>query len=614
MDRLILLILYTSLFVIVSTKETDSIECMGCKAVVIAFRQIHGSNATQDAIISLATFICDHFVQRESIVCYGMARQFREEILYVLSKLITEPSQMCGLFISGCGSSQFPFSDWKVAIPDLPKTLNYPLYPNPKNATFRVLQISDIHFDMLYKPGSVANCHQPLCCQEQSTLNGSHKIEAGYWGTLGACDVPYWTVISMMEHINKTQKVDYILIGGDFMSHLDWSYTRAGHLAVIKNLTALLALYFPDVPVYWTLGNHEGVPINSFAPHYIPSRFRPQWVYRAIAEAQKEWMDKKQIKNMHYRGSYTAQLFDGLLLISLNTGYCETTNFWLYLNQTDPDTTLSWLVKQLYAAEMNEQYVHILAHIPPGNGECLEGWARNYYRIVNRFNRTIVAQFFAHIHIDSFSLFYEDMNSDASNPTSVLYASPSVTTFIGLNPSFRIYDVDAGNRYNVIDFETHFFNLSSSQQSVQPQWQLLYRAKAEYGLQDLSPSSWANLADEITYFPQRFNQFLKNSVRRDDYVCDKNCRYGLLCSLRSAHHNDSLCSHIGQRGFAHGFIFNRFSSRQQTYVEKTSKKSSDYFRYSVLSPSSVKKWMRGLKTETKLALSLLLPSLVSGGF
>ena len=56
----------------------------------------------------------------------------------------------------------------------------------------------------------------------------------------------------------------------------------------------------------------------------------------------------------------------------------------LYLNQSDPDGTMSWLVRELYASEKSGDAVHVMAHIPPGDGECLEGWARNYYRVVQR--------------------------------------------------------------------------------------------------------------------------------------------------------------------------------------------------------------------------------------
>lgn len=46
---------------------------------------------------------------------------------------------------------------------------------------------------------------------------------------------------------------------------------------------------------------------------------------------------------------------------------------------------MSWLISELYSSEINYEFVHIMAHIPPGDIECLEGWARNYYHVVNRF-------------------------------------------------------------------------------------------------------------------------------------------------------------------------------------------------------------------------------------
>lgn len=64
---------------------------------------------------------------------------------------------------------------------------------------------------------------------------------------------------------------------------------------------------------------------------------------------------------------------------------------WIYVNESDPDGTMTWLVNELASAEAAGQYVHILAHIPPGNEECLEGWAKNYYRVVNRSDNLILA-------------------------------------------------------------------------------------------------------------------------------------------------------------------------------------------------------------------------------
>lgn len=53
------------------------------------------------------------------------------------------------------------------------------------------------------------------------------------------------------------------MLTGDYMSHSDWTYTRKEHLKVIESLNATLNKYLPDVPIYWVIGNHEGIPVNS---------------------------------------------------------------------------------------------------------------------------------------------------------------------------------------------------------------------------------------------------------------------------------------------------------------------------------------------------------------
>ena len=58
---------------------------------------------------------------------------------------------------------------------------------------------------------------------------------------------------------------------------------------------------------------------------------------------------------------------------------------WLLLNATDPAQELSWLIYELQAAELNQEKVHILGHIPPGHTDCLAVWSKNYYRIVDRY-------------------------------------------------------------------------------------------------------------------------------------------------------------------------------------------------------------------------------------
>uniref|UniRef100_A0AC35GA58 Sphingomyelin phosphodiesterase n=1 Tax=Panagrolaimus sp. PS1159 TaxID=55785 RepID=A0AC35GA58_9BILA len=271
------------------------------------------------------------------------------------------------------------------------------------------------------------------------------------------------------------------------------------------------------------------------------------------------------------RASYAIKLSPKLKLITVNTGYCETTNFFLYLNQVDPDTTLAWLAKELQIAEENSEYVHILAHIPPGDGECLQGWAKNYYRIIQRYSETIRAQFFGHTHWDSFALFYEDMNDPFSKAINVLYTSPSVTTFEDLNPAYRIYTVEGdieGTKHDIIDFETHFLNLSKVEDGSAPNWELLYEAKQEYNMPDLSPSSWQKISEKLRTNLPLYEKFLKNYARRDDYRCDLKCRHELLCAMRASHHNrTALCADVKIAGDPLASFIKHREKSQQSVIE-----------------------------------------------
>jgi hypothetical protein len=71
-------------------------------------------------------------------------------------------------------------------------------------------------------------------------------------------------------------------------------YSREGHKTAFSNLSSLLQRHLPEIPIFWAIGNHEAVPVNAFATHFVPERFRPTWMYQAILnEAHKT--DKGQL-------------------------------------------------------------------------------------------------------------------------------------------------------------------------------------------------------------------------------------------------------------------------------------------------------------------------------
>ena len=57
-----------------------------------------------------------------------------------------------------------------------------------------------------------------------------------------------------------------------------------------------------------------------------------------------------------------------------------------------------------------------------------------------RFANTVTGQFYGHTHNDEFLTFYDVESNQV--PVNVAFVTPSVTTYTGLNPSFRFYTLD----------------------------------------------------------------------------------------------------------------------------------------------------------------------------
>uniref|UniRef100_A0A0K0FK32 Sphingomyelin phosphodiesterase (inferred by orthology to a human protein) n=1 Tax=Strongyloides venezuelensis TaxID=75913 RepID=A0A0K0FK32_STRVS len=278
------------------------------------------------------------------------------------------------------------------------------------------------------------------------------------------------------------------------------------------------------------------------------------WLYGSMADNWKTWIPSSQLETVKYMGCYMTPLYKGLRLISLNNALGDAVNFFLYINQTDPDGSMSWFEKQLHDAEVAGDKVHIVAHIPGGDSEALEGWATNYYNIINRYENTVMAQFFGHTHSEEYYLTFENINNGRSRPTSVIYSAPSVTTYSEYNPAYRIYTVDGnydGSSYQLLDFEEWYLNLTTQGNVVDPVWEQLYSSVLEeYSLPSLRPSDWNSLLIHFMDYGKDdilFKKYIKNYYRRSNMNCDEACFRGHLCSIRQAHHSESLCDDIPLR-------------------------------------------------------------------
>ena len=71
-----------------------------------------------------------------------------------------------------------------------------------------------------------------------------------------------------------------------------------------------------------------------------------------------------------------------------------------------------------------------------------------------RFESTIQAQYFGHTHFDEFEVFYDEKN--VTRAINVAYIAPSVTTYDGLNPGYRIYTLNSNQVATTFSFGAFF--------------------------------------------------------------------------------------------------------------------------------------------------------------
>ena len=125
------------------------------------------------------------------------------------------------------------------------------------------------------------------------------------------------------------------------------------------------------------LGNHESFPGNLFTSHNVPPKmWTSSWLYKYMASTNvwRRWLpttDFKLLDDIEKLASYSVLAHPGFRIISFNMNYCYSLNFWNYLNMTDPDESLKWLINELQTAENNKELVHLLGHIPSGDS-CTE--------------------------------------------------------------------------------------------------------------------------------------------------------------------------------------------------------------------------------------------------
>ncbi|XP_066475881.1 LOW QUALITY PROTEIN: sphingomyelin phosphodiesterase [Tiliqua scincoides] len=519
-----------------------NLSCPACRVLFAALDAGIQLDTSAERIQHLAVKVCINLRLARTEVCKEIIGLFEHDMVTAWLRSVLRPAEICGLLVgSRCGHWDI-YSDWNVTLPATPKPPVRPPCPPPPGApTARVLFLTDLHWDRSYTPGSDAACKDPLCCRGGRPRQGQG---AGYWGSHSKCDLPLHTLENLLQHLAAAGPFDMAYWTGDIPAHDVWQQTREDQLLALRTVTGLIQKYLGPLPVYPAVGNHESVPVNAFPPPYVPGNQSSAWLYDAMAQAWQQWLPPAALQTLRLGGFYTHRIQPGLRLISLNMNFCSEANFWLLINSTDPAGQLQWLVQVLQRAEESGEKVHIIGHIPPSH--CMRCWSWNYYHILNRFEGTVAGQFFGHTHLDEFELFYDE--ETLTRPVGVAFVAPSVTTYINLNPGYRIYHLDGiypSSSYLVLDHETFILNLTEANApGAVPHWKRLYGAREAYSLPTAFPADWDQLVRRFQSEERLFHNFwyLMYKGNPPSEPCRAACKTALLCALRTGRASDpELC-------------------------------------------------------------------------
>ncbi|XP_011505408.1 PREDICTED: sphingomyelin phosphodiesterase-like [Ceratosolen solmsi marchali] len=527
----------------VETSVMSKVSCTACKVGTGLLKHFIKARKSEEEIMNSIYRFCVSLKIQSARVCQGITLLMGGEVIYVLKQIEMSPAQVCSFVIGdACEDVYNPLHDWEVAFPPVNKpAVKPPVTPLENVPSFKVLHISDTHYDPYYQEGSNAECNEPLCCRYTNGPPLTPTAAAGRWGDYRKCDTPKRTVDHMLKHIAKTHPdIDYILWTGDLPPHDVWNQTREENLKILRETVEQMVTTFPGIPIFPSLGNHESAPVNSYPPSFAPKENNISWLYDELDKQWRRWLPTGTSHTIRRGAFYSVLVRPGFRILSVNTNYCNNKNWWLLINSTDPVSELQWLIYELQGAEINSEKVHIIGHIPPGHSDCLKVWSRNYYHIINRYESTITAQFFGHTHYDEFEIFYDTL--------SIAYVGPSVSPYYDLNPGYRIYYVDGDHPDTtrmVVDHESWVMNLKEANLYDYPVWYKLYSARQIFQMPSLLPKDWDSLIDKMTNEPNVFDIYYKHYYKNSPVrpLCNDECRKRLLCDLRSgrSHDRKALC-------------------------------------------------------------------------
>ena len=419
-----------------------------------------------------------------------------------------------------------------------------------RNELEQFLSISDIHFNPFYD----STLTKQLVATDASSWDlifATSKQEGyGYYGWSGAFyDTGYKLFKSALEEMKSVNPdPQFITINGDFLAHSFesnfFNYAQISDTAALHNFTIKTFNYivnaiettFPNATLFPTLGNND-----SFCGDYeieTPGSFltRTASIWQ---EHLKGLIDVQDFNTTYKKGGYysaKSPVNPKHKIISLNTvmlsvKYMKNQNFCgqtidTVKNKANAKAQFDWLEAELKKAQINNEKVWLMYHIPPGMnayssysdskadrhnpmGAPYYGsdYNETYLELIKKYQPIITAQLGGHSHMDNFIV----INGDRV-PQSFVHISPAISPVYQNNPGFLEYKFNPKSTI-MKDYDVHGFQDVSTAKTAN--WSKEYTYSTTYNQKSLTPMALQSVYQNFMADPEAKKRYIDYYVVED---------------------------------------------------------------------------------------------------
>ena len=383
--------------------------------------------------------------------------------------------------------------------------------PKDNGEVIRMLQVTDLHIDPKYEQGCSTSCKKLICCRNDSTTEKTEPL-SGKFGYEGKCDIPITLFESFVDDF-LNRNVDFIIWTGDNAPHDSWEGNQMAVYEIAKNIKQALddklKAAGKEIPVFYSLGNHEKYPNDDFKDNESE-------MLENMAKIFGSYLDKEAISTFKKGGYYSMKYGNtNLRIIALNCLVCDCFNFNLF-NSTKEHAKgmFRWLEQELQKAEKNNEFVYILNHFPLNGGFTLTECAKRFQALFDRYEYNIRGIFSGHTHLDDVEGISQYFNK--SKIIHFNFIAPQLTTYSSKLPSYRIYTIDKATM-QIIDYEQIRLDLTESNKDGIAHWNSAYNASSFYKVNNmLEYDKILNCEDMGGYIVNRYSGSQYGNKQKDN--------------------------------------------------------------------------------------------------